>query len=82
MTDKDLDHLAVVKALAKAVGDCGWRLDGEVEAYGWRITMIAIPPLARPNPSSNRWPHEPEEQEEPTQEERVLDEEGRFRGAQ
>lgn len=65
----DPDRFAVVEALTRAAKALGWR-PSSVESSEWRVTFVVLPPLARSRPERNRWPDEPEETEEPSQEER------------
>lgn len=64
------DRFAVVEALTEAAKKLGWR-PSAVDSSEHRITFIVIAPLAESRPERNRWPDEPEEGEEPSQEERA-----------
>lgn len=57
-------HLLMV-ALIVLIRRLGWRIES-TESTDWRVALVILPPLARTNLARNRWPHEPEEAQEPT----------------
>lgn len=60
---RDTDGREIGRRLVELVTDAGWR--AEVDVTEWRVALVALPPLARPDPRRNRWPNEPEEGFEP-----------------
>lgn len=77
MSDWDEHQMAdatredVLEAIEKAVKKLKWRVRADDKFF-----IVLLPPLARSTPGRNRWPDEPEETEEPTQEERERERDG------
>jgi len=65
------NRLKVVKAIRKVVEEFGWQIRENDE-----FIIVITAPLARSWPRRNRWPDEPEEHDEPSQEERERERDG------
>lgn len=63
------DWFKGIRELIDSLEKDGWK-GGSVERADWHVTIVLLPPLATSKLERNRWPHEPEEGEEPSQEER------------
>ncbi len=61
---RDTDGRDIGRRLVELITEAGWRAE-DVNVTQWRISLVALPPLARSDPRRNRWPNEPEEGFEP-----------------